>query len=448
MNKKDKFLSTLNKKLNSSQKQSMSLIQIVGVGKDSLVFQMPKGVVALTAIWEKIEAVGRDLNIHVSQTSGDYATLEDLDKIMGDITWLWKNWIPKGMVTMLAGDPGVGKSAIAQHITKIITCADCFPLEDDELPKPGNVIWVDTEASQQILKVRANTMKLDKKRVYIPAIDGDMLSQPDLVIDNNREYLTNMVRDLKPELMVLDSLGGSHTGGENKVEDIKPILEFLALMARDEEIACMVIHHLNKGHKDESPEVTLYRLRGSTVIPAMCRSILAIEPALDKKLRLRIVKTNVAKIPDPIAIIPLMNRDGDFTGFDYEPYVPPPQKKAKKEIVADWVLEQLQSNKEGMAVKDLTDLGEELGYTRQIIYTARDVLGSQVFTTGTGNKAYWHIYQNETDMRALHSVRKAISSNGKNSNHKENKNGKSAESTGSSGSGRKTAGRGGKTGGS
>jgi KaiC/GvpD/RAD55 family RecA-like ATPase len=426
MHTKDKFLSALKKKLNPNQRQLLTLIEIVGTGKDALVFKMPKDVISLAVVWEKIEETGNDLKIRVSQTAGEYATLEDLDKIMGEIEWLWKNWIPRGMVTMLAGDPGVGKSAIAQHFAKIVTKGECFPLEDKPFGKPANVVWIDTEASQQILKVRANTMNLDKSRVYIPAIDGDMMSQPDLAIASNKEYLDNMVRDLKPSLLVLDSLGGSHTRGENKVEDIKPVLEWMALLARNNNVASIVIHHLNKGHKDESPEVSLYRIRGSTIIPAMCRSIFAIEPTHDKLLKLRVIKTNIAKTPEAITVKPMMNHDGDFTGFEYGAYTAPPGKKNRKDIVAEWLMSQLEAHKDGIAVKEITDMGEEMGYTRQIIYTARDIIGGRMYTTGTGNRAFWHLYSDDVD--TIDSIKMMVSGG----------NGKSLKAKNEVKSGRKT----------
>lgn len=427
MHKDDKLLQALKDKLNANEKQLLkTLVEVVGVGKDTYVFKMPKDVISLSVLWERIEEIAAGIGVKVSQTAGEYATLEDLDKIIGDVEWLWKNWIPKGMVTMLAGDPGMGKSAIAQHLAKIVTRGECFPLEAEPFGKPGNVVWIDTEASQQILKVRATSMGLNKSRVFIPAINGDMLSQPDLAIASNKDYLDNMVRDLKPVLLVLDSLGGSHTRGENKVEDIKPVLEWMALLARNNNVAVIVIHHLNKGSKDESPEVSLYRIRGSTAIPAMCRSIFTIEPTHDKLLKLRVIKTNVALRPEPIQITPLLNEKGDFTGFQYGNYVAPPTKKNRKDMVAEWLRDQLEAHKDGMSVKELTDLGEKLGYTRQIIYTARDILGGQLYTTGTGNRAFWHLYMD--DEKTVDSIKNIISGkNGKKPDKKKKKEDKEEE---------------------
>lgn len=420
MHKDDKLLQALKSKLNANEKQLLkALVEVVGVGKNTYIFKMPKDVVPLVVLWERIEAIADEIGVKVSQTAGEYATLDDLDKIMGDVEWLWEKWIPKGMVTMLAGDPGMGKSAVAQHFAKIVSRGECFPLEVEPFGKPGNVIWIDTEASQQILKVRATSMGLNKSKIYIPAINGDMLSQPDFAIASNKEYLDNMTRDLKPVLLVLDSLGGSHTRGENKVEDIKPVLEWMALLARNNNVATLVIHHLNKGNKDESPEVALYRLRGSTVIPAMCRSIFVIEKTHDKMLKLRVIKTNVATTPEPIQVTPLLTDSGDFMGFQYGAYTAPPAKQQRKDIAAEWLREQLEASKDGMSVKELTDMGDKLGYTRQLLYRARDILGGQLYTTGTGNRAFWHVYRE--DVSAIDAIKNVVHGGNNGKSHEEKK---------------------------
>jgi len=368
---------------------------------------MPIGLISLQSVWEKILETGEELKIAVSK-AGIYATLDELDDILGDIEWLWPGWIPKGFVTMVAGDPGIGKSALVQHLVKIITSGGCFPLEEKSFGKSGEAVWVDTEASQQILKVRAGSMGIDKKRVYLPIINGDLLSQANLGSDEDRRQIIDLVEGVEPTVLVLDSLGGSHSRGENKVEDIRPVLEFLALLARDYKLAVIVVHHLNKGKEGESPEVSLYRIRGSTVIPAYCRSIIAIEPSVEKKLKIRLVKTNLARIGDPISVIPLLDELGEFTGFDYEPYAAPPKKKNKKEICSEWVYDKLLKEKGGMELTELIKLGEVVGYTRANISSAKELLGERISFSGTGNKSFWHISREDKA-----SMKKIMNNNGR-----------------------------------
>ncbi len=353
---------------------------------------MPADLISLEGIWEKALETGKELKIKVSRT-GLFATLDELDEIIGDVEWLWQGWIPKGFVTMLAGDPGIGKSAMAQYFVKIITDGSCFPLEESQQPrKPKDAIWVDTEASQQILKMRARSMKINKKRVYIPVINGDILSQANLGNDSDRQQIIELIEGTDSAILVVDSLGGSHSRGENKVEDVRPVLEFLALVARDHQIAVLLIHHLNKGKEGESTEVSLYRIRGSTVIPAYCRSIMALEQSAEKKLRLRLIKSNLARMAEPILVIPILDEEEEFTGFDCGLYVPPPPKKTRKESCADWVMGILEKQKDkSIHLSELIQAGQEAGFTRGNIYAARDVLGDRIMFGGTGKDATWSV---------------------------------------------------------
>ena len=43
------------------------------------------------------------------------------------VKWIWKGRIPAGKVTMLDGDPGLGKSTITTDLTARVTTASAFP---------------------------------------------------------------------------------------------------------------------------------------------------------------------------------------------------------------------------------------------------------------------------------------------------------------------------------
>jgi len=397
MEPKQKFLKELKKVLNQSQQQLFTLMSVETNRKDTLVFRMPAGFISLESVWEKILEVSAKTGIKVVK-AGLFATLGELDEILGDIQWLWEGWIPRGFITMIAGDPGVGKSAIAQWIAKIITEAGTFPLQEEPLEQPANVIWVDTEAAQQILKVRAGTMEMDKSKVFIPVINGDLLSHANLGISQDREQIINVIEGTQPDLLILDSLAGSHMRGENKIEDIRPIMEFLATLARDYQIAVLVVHHLNKERKDETAEVSLGRIRGSTGITGYCRSIFAVERSGKEYIKMRVIKSNLAMIGEPILAIPILNEEKNFTGFEFQPYAAPPEKRNRKELCSEWIMDILQgSPKHTLPFKDLVEKGTGVGYSRSTIYSARDLLGDRVVYGGTGNKAFWAIAQEDTE---------------------------------------------------
>jgi hypothetical protein len=399
----EKLENALLKVLNPDEKRLLSLISIEN-RKDKLVFRMPKDVISLDAVWLKIKEECGKLGIGYLQAD-TYATLDELDDVLEDVKWLWKDWLPRGFVTMMVGDPGIGKSMVVLDIIKFITSGKNYPdCENKEKPTP--VIWIDTEASQQLLRMRAKKMGLDRTKVYIPVIGGDILGQVDVMNDEHRSIILDMIENVEPSLIVLDSLGGSHTRGENKFEEIAPIMKFFALIARDRNIAVLMTHHLNKGGPGESPEVSLYRIRGSTAIPQFARSIMALEKLDDDKVRLRMIKSNLARLVKPFSIIPTLDSDGDITAIDYKTYEPPPKKQTKMISCADWIVAKLKEFPDGIRVKELIDIAEPFGYTKGNLYTSRSYLADRITVKGTGREAYWST-TNNNDHDSINQIIKA-----------------------------------------
>lgn len=390
--RKEKLVSELSKQLTAEQKRLLQLISIEN-RKEKLLFRMPRGVVSLDEVWQKIVSTCETLGFAYARTD-PFATLEELDELLDDVKWEWPAWLPRGFVTTQVGDPGVGKSMLVLDLVRIITTGDVWPMTDLRA-EIGNVVWIESEASQQLLNIRSKKLKVCRNKVYMPVIDGDVLSQPDIGIEEHREQIVNLVIAKKPSLVVLDSLGGSHSRGENKVEEMRPVMEFFALLARDYNTSVIVTHHLNKGYEKDSTEISLYRMRGSTIIPAMSRTILALERVKDDALRLRMIKSNLSRIPEPLSVVAEFDTAGDINKMNYSMYSAPPAKKTKKEQCASWVMEMLKDAGEGgMKLVDLCDIGEGHAFTRGNIYSAKEALGDRIYISGNGRMAIWHLNDN------------------------------------------------------
>jgi hypothetical protein len=398
--------SQIEKDLENHEREMLKSINIEE-RKDCYVFRMPKGIIPLQGIWEKIEFIAKTHNIPVKQGSV-YATLEELDDVLSDIEWLWRKWVPKGFITLLVGDPKIGKTTVALDFARIITTGDRWPFIEKK-EEPGRVIWVDAEAGQQVLRERAISLGINRKNVFIPVINGDILASPDFTNSIDRENISNMVESIKPALLVLDSLGGANRRGENKVEDVRPLLEYLAGMARDRNIGILLLHHLNKSNDRESPEVSLYRIRGSTAIPAFCRSILAEEEGkTDAEKKLKILVSNLASIKeDDVLSLIYESKDEQVSAIHYDRYKAPPEKRSKKERCAEWVLEVLALQPE-TPFSSLIEMGEGLEYNRKMLYSAKDALGDRVTISGSGNSSFWSLSDNgdQESMKKVAEARK------------------------------------------
>jgi hypothetical protein len=81
---------------------------------------------------EEVARIGDEL-------TGDFKektyTLYDLEKIQGQpIDWLWYPYIPFGMITIIQGDPGCGKTMLV--LSMIARLSKALPLYDPDYPSP------------------------------------------------------------------------------------------------------------------------------------------------------------------------------------------------------------------------------------------------------------------------------------------------------------------------
>lgn len=362
--------------------------------KGYVAFRVPDSIEIVEEVWEEIVQICEENNYKCKRI-GKFSTAAEYGEFLSAIDWLWYNWMPKGFLTLLVGDPGTGKSMIALDLVKKVTAGTCFPFCDKCPPsklkcKTQNVVWVEAEAGQKILYDRMVSMNVDMSKIYIPAFDGDLLGQPNLSDETHQQQLIDIIVATDPALVVVDSLGGINTSGENRVEDVRPLMLFLARrIARDEDTSVLLIHHLRKS-SGEDIELAMSRVRGSTAITAFSRAIIGIERTRTNAI-MKVIKSNLGHIPKPITVNVLFDKNDRVTDVAYDEWTAPPPKKTKKERCSDWVWEVLQGHEGRIPLQDLIKQGEAEGFTRQNIYSARDILQKQITVSGTGREAFWEI---------------------------------------------------------
>src|SRR4051794_6739662 len=84
------------------------------------------------------------------------------------INWLWHPLIPYGMLTIMEGDPGVGKSYLAMHIAAQISMGGSLPAVEDL--ERGHVLYCSAEDDPAFtIRPRIDAMGGDPKRIRFQA---------------------------------------------------------------------------------------------------------------------------------------------------------------------------------------------------------------------------------------------------------------------------------------
>jgi AAA domain len=202
------------------------------------------------------------------------------------VEWLIPGRIPLAAVTLLVGDPGLGKSLYTHTLAAMVSRAG------------GNALIATAEDSASAtVRPRLEAAQADLERVSIvemTAEDGypDALRLPDDVVE-----LELLVEEENARLLVVDPLMAHLPAEVNSWRDqsIRLALAPLRAIAERRHCAVVVVAHLNKSSSSDP----IRRAGGSIGLSAAARSALLMAPNPDEPERQRVLthwKSNVSEL--------------------------------------------------------------------------------------------------------------------------------------------------------
>ena len=220
-----------------------------------------------------------------------------------ETVWLWHERIPLGKLTLVEGDPGLGKSWLTLVLAANITKG--WPLPDDgdnPIPRePANVILLSAEdGAGDTIRPRLEDAGADLERVFL--LTGSK-EDPDAGISLERDLdLLDMTAErVKPLLVVVDPLQAYLGAGVDmhRSNETRPVLAALARFAERHGCAVIIVRHLRKASGDKA----IYRGMGSIDFTGAARSVLRVgQDPNDEKTRVIVqVKTNLGPMAEGLA---------------------------------------------------------------------------------------------------------------------------------------------------
>lgn len=294
------------KKLKLSTRRDLFTKTKVGVGKRSEVIwrlnnelfeagvpSEERFILLKASPWNKF--VGRDKQLRTEvervidkhtmpkKASGGFE-LKSLAEIEEeDIDWLIPNWLARGFVTILEGDPGLGKSYLALMIAKMVIDGEKFR---GKRIKRGKVMYFDLEnPAAYVTKRRMMDNGAVNLGDYYPVEEVFTISDEDAVED-----MRKAIETVKPALVVFDPLS-QYIGKADtyKASETTQAFSTFTEIAKDTGCAVLVVRHLTKNGKT-SP---LYRGQGSIAFTGGARIVLTCGK-VDDTLRATIqIKNNL-----------------------------------------------------------------------------------------------------------------------------------------------------------
>ncbi len=231
------------------------------------------------------------------------STWKDVQEMLAPISWDWPLWAPRGFITMLASEAGLGKSSLMLRIAACYLRGLPWPDGTPFTGEQGKITWAETEAGHAMNLQRALSLGVNLADIVTPLahpLDGLCLDRA-----SHREELIRRVEMPEVKAIFVDSFRGM-TKQEEDRSDLMGVMVWLAELARDMNKPFYISHHLRKAGMMDVGEVKLDRLRGSSAIVQPVRMVWALDcpsGATNGPRRLSVIKSNLARIPKPIGMV-------------------------------------------------------------------------------------------------------------------------------------------------
>lgn len=227
----------------------------------------------------------------LSLVSASTIVIEDLERR----PWLFGGWAMKGIISMLVGPGGAGKSMVSIHAALAYAAgrewAGQKPLE------PGGAwIWNNEDDLTELKRRVGGTAKhmgidlkaidgklflgsgvknkdgMDARRLVLARLDdrGEVVATPDV-----RDVI-KIIRENGIKLFTVDPMVSIHFVNENDNGAMAKVMDILLTIATEGDCAVLVVHHTAKPGQNVQQAGNQYISRGATSVPGASRLLLTV----------------------------------------------------------------------------------------------------------------------------------------------------------------------------
>lgn len=328
------------------------------------------------------------------------------------VEWLSPNRLAKGKITILDGDPGLGKSTIAVDWVARITRGRALPgapgwMEDAPAGIPRGVLFMSAEDGESdTIRPRLDAAGADTRRVSILKMVDEEGNEYLPQIGAHLWAIEQQVEALNASLVVIDPLMAYMDGhvNANRDQDVRRVLSPLASMAERSGCAVLVLRHLNKAMGMSS----LYRGGGSIGIIGAARvGLLVHKDNTDETGKRRLLmcqKNNIG--PEAMTLLYQVVGDeetgssriewmGETSITAAEAMAEPTDHVDRVDATEAerWLAEYLESG--AVAARDAFRDAKHAGFSERTLKRAKAKIGVRIRKDGFGKESGWVWFLND-----------------------------------------------------
>jgi len=247
----------------------------------------------------------------VSPSRVIYRKLSDVEP--KEIPWLWPGRIPRGMLTLIIGDPDEGKSYMTLDLSARVSTGGEWP--DGGKIEAGTVILLAAEDhASYVIRPRMDKLGGDPSRiVLLDAMKDEGMGERMFSLERDVNRLRDFITEMHAPLAVIDPLNNYISTSTDTYKDhhVRAVLTPLARVAEETDTAILGLMHLTKNKE----RAAIHRVLGSVGFVGVARVALAVaKDVYDPSLRV-FGKTKMNIAGDP----PCLGFRIDDDGLHWEP---------------------------------------------------------------------------------------------------------------------------------
>jgi len=306
-------------------------------------------------------------------------TLKELyEQDFPPIKWLAKDLLPVGMMGAITGESNSYKSFLTLALAQSVATGTPF-LGHFAIEKQGKVLIIDEENNRRIIEKRFKDMGVEAHENII------FLSQCGIQLDHTThiERLKQLVDEINPVLIVLDSLVRFHSKDENSASEMRQVMKAIGSLVAEERSVVFIHHHKKEGFGKNSGSNSV---RGSTDIFNALDCHIGVKRNTDSLT----VKQHKLRVQQEL---PAFNVTVDIISSEHLTFVYGGVDTSRQELVEDVKAEiktlLYQAAGEEVSRKELMD---EVDASRAVITEALKTLEEEAIITRRNGTRGMHLY--------------------------------------------------------
>lgn len=299
------------------------------------------------------------------------ATVADLRRLVSAEGWLWRGWIPQAALTLIAAEPGTGKTRFCFDLHRRLVHHEPWP---DGSPTPllelPRVLWVVADNQHQEMCDIPTEFGIGDDLIVLNATAADPFDGTSLQTPEELSDFEARIARVRPTLVMIDTITNTGDFKSQDSADAKRQYKPLQEIAARQQVSILCVTHLNAGGKVLGRRA-LEKAR--VVIQMSC-------PDPDGQPNRRRLWVEKSKAIKPQALGVTMGDHGNE--YDTHPPDPPSDRlggattgpvPTKARACMEWLRERLAAGPD--RVKTIRDEAEDREISASVLYRAKDQLG-------------------------------------------------------------------------